>query len=128
MNESDRPILVSGRRFAQLVNAVESATEELPVRPPKSDMAVLVGAKHVGAAVGGAAEAHESVEAELSDVEKVSIMMRFGTAKHLLAEADVNPGIFSTVENQTAALIQSALAERAARDEKKLDPVAVDGR
>jgi len=126
MNESG--IVVSGRRFAQMHAAVEAAPAGPTVSAPKSDMATLVGEKHVEEAVGGPAAARESVAPQLSDAEKASMVMRFNAAKQLLEEADVNPGVFSTAENQIAAVIQSALAQKAAQDAGKLAPAAGDGR
>jgi hypothetical protein len=123
MSESDRGIVVSGRRFAQMANAVEAAPGAPAVPAPKSDVAALVGAQHVEQAVGSGPDVRA-----LSDVEKASMVMRFNVAKQLLEDADVHPGVFSTVENQLAAVIQSALAERAAQDASKLTPAAAQGR
>jgi len=128
MSESHRGIVVSGRRFARMVDLVEAAPSEPTVRAPKSDVATLVGAQHVEEAVGGRADALESVAADLSDIEKASMVMRFNAAKQLLEEADVNPGVLSTAENQIAAVIQSALADKASQDAEKLSPSAIEGR
>jgi hypothetical protein len=56
------------------------------------------------------------------------MLLRFNAAVRLLEEADVNPGVFSTTENQIAAVIQSTLAHKAAEDPTKIAPAPGDGR
>jgi hypothetical protein len=120
-------IVVSGRRFARTVEAVEAAPRQPAVRAKRSDVALFVGKKHVEAALGEKPGKRRSTAPEMSDVEKASALIRFNAAKQLLEDADISPGVFSTVEDQMAALIQSALAAKASQDETKLKR-AVKGR
>jgi hypothetical protein len=105
MSESDRGIVVSRRRFAQMARAVGAAPEAPTVPAPKSHVAVLVGAQHVEQAVGAEPEVPE-----LSDVEKASMVMRFNAAKQMLEDADIHPGVLSTVENQLSVVSRQVVA------------------
>jgi hypothetical protein len=119
-------LVVSGARLASLL----PATETLPEKP--KDVAALNDLLEVTGAPASAVqqdgpESTAASDQELSPAEKALIVMQISEARRQLQEADVTPGVFSTTEDQVAALMQSALAERAEK-EGKIEKAVGDGR
>lgn len=108
-------VIISGRHLAEVAGqqggSLESATND---QASLSEFETIIGAVAVVNDEGRGLESQGEPSAEETD----ALRMQYDAALELLREADENPGVFSTTENQLAAVIQSALAERAERHAK----------
>jgi hypothetical protein len=126
----NRNLVVSGSRLAEHFQAASATREARSDRDAARDLAALVGASdddfHVSDRIATESTSR-SPSIPLTDLELESLMMRLEAAVQLLDDVDETPGVFATTENRYAALIQSALAERAAK-ENRVGPAAARSR